>query len=206
MESIKISDLPLNVNILQPTDQIIVNINNETFRTTLERLQVLTNLATVTLLSANNTIINNASVSSLNSVVGNVNTANITTLNVANTNAGSIITDSTLSNSLNTITALVNTLSCNLANMQRQIVANLTATNIHIGNMTGNKFVTSIGTTAQNVYTLNHNLNTADVVVQVYSNSTNQIVFPLIATSTNTVSLSFDTPPGLSAYKVVIIK
>ena len=71
---------------------------------------------------------------------------------------------------------------------------------------TVNKSVTSIGNNVDKAFNFAHNLNSQDVITQVYSNTNNIVVTPTIANiSTTTVSLSFSTPPATNAYRVVVI-
>jgi hypothetical protein len=66
-------------------------------------------------------------------------------------------------------------------------------------------FATSIGDGAAVSYVVTHNLNTRDVLVQVYANSG---VFDVVETdiektTVNTVTIRFTTAPAASAYRVV---
>jgi len=84
-------------------------------------------------------------------------------------------------------------------------LGNVYASKIFSSN-TINKAVTSIGNGVNTAFNFVHNLNTQDVITQVYSNTNNIVVTPTIANiSTTTVSLSFSTPPASNAYRVVVI-
>ena len=83
-------------------------------------------------------------------------------------------------------------------------IGNIYANKIFTTN-TVNKAVTSIGDGVTTAFNFVHNLNSQDVITQVYSNTNNIVVTPTIANiSTTTVSLSFSTPPASNAYRVVV--
>ena len=85
-------------------------------------------------------------------------------------------------------------------------VNNLSASGRIYSINTVNKAVTSIGNNVDKAFNFAHNLNSQDVITQVYSNTNNIVVTPTIANiSTTTVSLSFSTPPTTNAYRVVVI-
>jgi len=66
-------------------------------------------------------------------------------------------------------------------------------------------FVASVGDGTNTAYTITHNLNSRDVIVQVYDNATYETVFVDTARSTvNTVVLTFATAPASNAYRAVI--
>lgn len=69
------------------------------------------------------------------------------------------------------------------------------------------KHVAQIGDGAATAYTLTHNFNTRDVIVEVYRNSGNyDTVLPDITRpSVNGVTITFATAPAANAYNVVII-
>lgn len=68
------------------------------------------------------------------------------------------------------------------------------------------KFATNIGNGSLTAFEVTHSLETRDVMTQVYDNTTYEVVLPSISNlTTNTVGLSFDTPPGTNAFRVVVI-
>jgi hypothetical protein len=68
------------------------------------------------------------------------------------------------------------------------------------------KYTTTIGDGTTTSYTVTHGLNTRFVQVTVFDASTYAQVFTDVANATvNTVTISFATAPGVSAYSVVVI-
>jgi hypothetical protein len=93
-------------------------------------------------------------------------------------------------------------------NQKLTVVGNISATgNISAGGLDiPRKFATNIGNGSLTAFTVTHNLGTRDVITSVYDNTTYENIITSIAnTTTNTVSLSFSTAPGLNAYRVVVI-
>jgi hypothetical protein len=71
----------------------------------------------------------------------------------------------------------------------------------------GSGAVANVGDGTNTAYTITHNLNSRDVIVQVYDNATYETVFVDTARSTvNTVVLTFATAPASNAYRVVIAR
>lgn len=67
------------------------------------------------------------------------------------------------------------------------------------------KFSQTLSTSATS-YTITHNLNTLDVIVQVYTVADgSEVVVDNLRATTNTVTLNFATAPSANAYRVVII-
>jgi hypothetical protein len=65
----------------------------------------------------------------------------------------------------------------------------------------------NVGNGSSATFILTHNLNTRDVHVAFYDNTTyNEVVADVQATSVNTVTVSFTNPPTLNQYRVVIKK
>ncbi len=68
------------------------------------------------------------------------------------------------------------------------------------------KFVLSIGDGAALTYPVAHNLNTRDVVVEVYDNSTfAKINTEVVHTDVNTITVNFNVAPTSNAFRVVVI-
>jgi hypothetical protein len=109
-----------------------------------------------------------------------------------------------IGNGANTIS--LNALSGTYIGSNLTVKGNLSATGKIYSTNTVNKAVTSIGNNVDKAFNFVHNLGSQDVITQVYSNTNNIVVTPTIANiSTTTVSLSFSTPPALTAYRVVVI-
>jgi hypothetical protein len=73
--------------------------------------------------------------------------------------------------------------------------------------ITAREYKTSIGDGAANTYTVTHNLNTRDVLVQLYDNSSYDTVFADVVRATvNTVEVSFGAAPALNDIRVLITK
>lgn len=68
------------------------------------------------------------------------------------------------------------------------------------------KFTTIIGDGNATTFTITHNMNSSDVIVQISDVTTHEVVLANVAiTSENAISVNFATAPAASAYKVVII-
>lgn len=71
----------------------------------------------------------------------------------------------------------------------------------------GSGAVANVGDGTNTAYTITHNLNSRDVIVQVYDNATYENVFVDTArTSVNVVTVTFATAPASNAYRVVIAR
>jgi hypothetical protein len=92
-----------------------------------------------------------------------------------------------------------------IPNQHLTVNGNISATGIIFGAGTLYKAVTSIGNGTLRTFNFNHNLNTRDIVTQVYDNITYAVVYPTIVnTGLNSVSITFNTAPALTAYRVVV--
>ncbi len=69
----------------------------------------------------------------------------------------------------------------------------------------GSGAVANVGDGSNTSYAITHNLNSRDVIVQVYDNATYDTVYTdVIRTSVNVVTLTFATAPSSNAYRAVI--
>ena len=69
----------------------------------------------------------------------------------------------------------------------------------------GSGAVANVGDGTNTSYAITHNLNSRDVIVQVYDNTTYDTIFvDTVRTSVNVVTLTFATAPASNAYRVVI--
>ena len=68
------------------------------------------------------------------------------------------------------------------------------------------KVAASVGNGTNTSFAITHSLNTEDVLVQVFDNSTHDTVeVDVVRTDVNTVTVSFSTAPASNAYRVVVI-
>jgi hypothetical protein len=68
-------------------------------------------------------------------------------------------------------------------------------------------FTANVGNGSNTTFILTHNLNTKNVIVSIYDNSTEEEVITDVSTTTNdTVTVSFSIPPTTNRYRVVIKK
>ena len=68
------------------------------------------------------------------------------------------------------------------------------------------KVATSVGNGADTSFAITHSLNTEDVLVQVFDNSTHDTVeVDVVRTDANTVTVSFSVAPSSNAYRIVVI-
>lgn len=68
-------------------------------------------------------------------------------------------------------------------------------------------FTTSIGDGSATALNVAHNLNTRDVIVQIYDNSTYETVYAdVVRTDADNCTITFATAPSSAAYKVLVTK
>ncbi len=68
------------------------------------------------------------------------------------------------------------------------------------------KYTEIIGNGIDNIYVIDHNLGTIEVITQVRLISTGEVVLVDITNTTNnTVEINFALPPALNSYRVVVI-
>ena len=68
------------------------------------------------------------------------------------------------------------------------------------------KYAASVGDGSATSYTVTHNLNTRDVIVSVYDNSSPyaEVITDVAHTTTNTVTIAFSVAPTSNQYRVVV--
>lgn len=69
------------------------------------------------------------------------------------------------------------------------------------------KFTTDVGDASNTTFTITHNLNTRDIIVQVYENTFFTQIIPtgITRTSTTQAVITFGATPGVDEYKVIVI-
>jgi hypothetical protein len=68
-------------------------------------------------------------------------------------------------------------------------------------------YAANVGNGSNSSFALTHGLNTRDVIVMIYDNTTyEEVIADVVLTSTAVVTVSFATPPASNAYRVVIKK
>jgi len=68
------------------------------------------------------------------------------------------------------------------------------------------KYTTDIGDNSNTAFVVNHSLNTLDVTVTVYSNVSFDIEYPTITIDdVNNITVTFDSPPTVNEYRVIVI-
>jgi hypothetical protein len=69
------------------------------------------------------------------------------------------------------------------------------------------KYVVNFGDASATQYTLNHNLNTRDVQIRVYRNSTpwDDVLVDIERPTVNSCVIRFASPPGVDAFRLVVI-
>jgi predicted AAA+ superfamily ATPase len=72
---------------------------------------------------------------------------------------------------------------------------------------TVNKFVTNVGDNVSTTINVNHNLNSEDVIVQVFRNSSpkDTVFCDIERVDNNNIQLIFANPPTTNEYRVIII-
>lgn len=70
-----------------------------------------------------------------------------------------------------------------------------------------NKYVTNVGDNISTTININHNLNSEDVIVEIYRNSSpkDTVFCDVERVDVNNISLIFANPPTINEYRVIII-
>lgn len=87
-------------------------------------------------------------------------------------------------------------------------VAGTDAVNVNQLNASVGGFAVNVGDAVASAFVVTHNLGTRDVMVAVYQNASTWIetVVQVEHTSTNSVTVTFGSPPALNAWRVVVKK
>lgn len=82
-----------------------------------------------------------------------------------------------------------------------------TAKAVTPANLAARSYVQNIGDGSNTSYTVTHSLNTRDVIVQLYDNSTYDTVFAdVVRTNTTTVTITFASAPSSNDIRVLVTK
>ena len=82
-----------------------------------------------------------------------------------------------------------------------------TAKAVTPANLAARSYVQNIGDGSNTSYTVTHSLNTRDVIVQLYDNSTYDTVFAdVVRTNTTTVTITFASAPTSNDIRVLVTK
>ena len=74
-------------------------------------------------------------------------------------------------------------------------------------NLAARSWVGSIGTGSATAITVTHNLNSRDVIIQLYDNSTYDTVYAdVVRTTVNTATITFSTAPATDDIRVLVTK
>jgi hypothetical protein len=73
--------------------------------------------------------------------------------------------------------------------------------------LSSSKYTTNIGDSTNSTFSVTHSLATRDVVAMIYSNLTEQVVYPSMSIDTiNHIQVAFPTPPGINEYRIVVMR
>jgi photosystem II stability/assembly factor-like uncharacterized protein len=73
--------------------------------------------------------------------------------------------------------------------------------------LSSSKYTTNIGDSTNSTFSVTHSLATRDVVAMIYSNLTEQVVYPTMSIDTiNHIQVTFPTPPGTNEYRIVVMR
>ena len=82
-----------------------------------------------------------------------------------------------------------------------------TAKAVTPANLAARSYVQNLGDGSATSYAVTHSLNTRDVIVQLYDNSTYDTVFAdVVRTNTTTVTISFASAPSSNDIRVLVTK
>jgi hypothetical protein len=85
-------------------------------------------------------------------------------------------------------------------------VNNISATGAVYGNNILKKLTFVLGDNIAKIFTLNHNLQSEDLITTVIDIVSKEVVYPKVNhTSLNTITVEFSHKPGIDAYKLIIV-
>ena len=149
-------------------------------------------------LPSNVTIGNDLTVLGDLQVTGTTTTNNVETVSTSN----GVIFEGNVADA-NELTLIAGTLTAD----RTVTLPDATGTVALTSDITGRVYATSIGDGSNTSYTVTHNLNTRDVNVQLYDNSSYDTVYAdVVRTNTTTVTITFGTAPTTNDIRVLVSK
>ena len=181
------------------TDTVSVGTDTLTFAGTSNEIETaVTNNQVQIGLPSDVTIGNDLTVLGNLQVTGTTTTNNVETVSTSN----GVIFEGNVADA-NELTLIAGTLTAD----RTVTLPDATGTVALTSDITGRVFAASIGDGAATSYTVTHNLNTRDVNVQLYDNSSYDTVYAdVVRTSVNVVTIDFGAAPATNDIRVLVSK
>jgi len=181
------------------TDTVSVGTDTLTFAGTTNEIETaVTNNQVQIGLPDDVTISNDLTVLGDLQVTGTTTTNNVETVSTSN----GVIFEGNVADA-NELTLIAGTLTAD----RTVTLPDATGTVALTSDITGRVYATSIGDGSNTSYTVTHNLNTRDVNVQLYDNSSYDTVYAdVVRTSVNVVTIDFGTAPTTNDIRVLVSK
>ena len=181
------------------TDTVSVGTDTLTFAGTTNEIETaVTNNQVQIGLPSDVTISNDLTVLGDLQVTGTTTTNNVETVSTSN----GVIFEGNVADA-NELTLIAGTLTAD----RTVTLPDATGTVALTSDITGRVYATSIGDGSNTSYTVTHNLNTRDVNVQLYDNSSYDTVYAdVVRTNTTTVTITFGTAPTTNDIRVLVSK
>ena len=181
------------------TDTVSVGTDTLTFAGTTNEIETaVTNNQVKIGLPSDVTISNDLTVLGDLQVTGTTTTNNVETVSTSN----GVIFEGNVADA-NELTLIAGTLTAD----RTVTLPDATGTVALTSDITGRVYATSIGDGSNTSYTVTHNLNTRDVNVQLYDNSSYDTVYAdVVRTNTTTVTITFGTAPTTNDIRVLVSK
>ena len=181
------------------TDTVTLGTDTLTFAGTTNEVETtVTNNQVQIGLPSDVTISNDLTVLGDLQVTGTTTTNNVETVSTSN----GVIFEGNVADA-NELTLIAGTLTAD----RTITLPDATGTVALTTDITGRVYATSIGDGSNTSYTVTHNLNTRDVNVQLYDNSSYDTVYAdVVRTSVNVVTITFGTAPTTNDIRVLVSK
>jgi len=181
------------------TDTVSVGTDTLTFAGTTNEIETaVTNNQVQIGLPDDVTISNDLTVLGDLQVTGTTTTNNVETVSTSN----GVIFEGNVADA-NELTLIAGTLTAD----RTVTLPDATGTVALTSDITGRVYATSIGDGSNTSYTVTHNLNTRDVNVQLYDNSSYDTVYAdVVRTSVNVVTIDFGAAPTTNDIRVLVSK